>query len=125
MNDFVLTHHLPCVDRSLGKIIIQLDNPGGSHVAGESITGRICARMHMKASDMSTEALSLTLLGVEKYQKITSQKTKFSNKIIDLQFDVDTRPTHRGMFKDKIGDYEYPFELVLPEWLPSSVYFED
>jgi hypothetical protein len=72
MNDFVLTHHLPCVDRSLGKIIIQLDNPGGSHMAGESITGRICARMHMKASDMSTEALSLTLLGVEKYQKITS-----------------------------------------------------
>ena len=71
-NDFVLTHNLPCVDRSLGKIVIQLDNPGGSHTAGATVKGRICVRMHMKASDMATEALSLTLLGVEKYQKITS-----------------------------------------------------
>jgi hypothetical protein len=67
MNDFVLTHALPCIDKSKGKICVGLDSPGGCHLAGDTITGNIYIRTKIKPSELHAESLSLSLLGIEKY----------------------------------------------------------
>ena len=67
MNDFVLTHNLTCIDKSIGKICVCLDEPGAFHLASDAVTGNIFIRTKLKPSEINAETLSLSLLGIEKY----------------------------------------------------------
>jgi hypothetical protein len=63
---------------------VGLDEPGAFHLAGDTVTGNIFIRTKIKPSEINAETLSLSLLGIEKYQKISSNKTKITSKIVDI-----------------------------------------
>ena len=54
-----------------------------------------------------------------------TEKGQKTNKIVDSSYALDTNQMSEGLFTGVKGDYEYPFELILPKWLPSSMIFEN
>ena len=119
----ILTPHLPILQNS--AMFIEFENSYSSIPIGRNVKGVI--KVHM-GEKFDGDQLSITLKGFERTQfRPPVDSTKFeqgqelvrkSELVIDQTFIAHKFPENDII---REGQYEFPFELYIPEWLNESV----
>lgn len=99
---------------------ILLDNDGGAHVAGTTLTGRIRVVIHRK---IPGKQIILLVKGKEKTSIYRKEKRRFSSRDIFRARIVMNDLAEKPQVSQ--GSYSFPFSIDLPDSLPTSFSYQD